>query len=454
MHHKNTFLTIAVMVSISSFSFAQTKPAIASWLQNNTEVGSYYMEGNSTVISNDILVNVQSVDYSDDWVYVTTNGVPAYPTGPFLDGNPSQATAQSAIFKIPLDPAENTGTKTESTPANIGLFINGVALFDWRDGVAWNPNTSELCGGPGNPPCPGGMGAVMDWNRDAIPAEKAGFDCSKGHPSMGNYHHHQNPSAFKLDLDVVSSICNLYDADGLYAIDSSKHSPLIGFAYDGFPIYGAYGFMNTDGTGGITRMKSSYDLVTTSTRTNGPTVDATYFTGYFKEDYAYSAQTGNDYLDESNGRFCVTPEYPEGVYAYFATVDENWNSVYPYAVGPVFYGNVVTTNVNSISETVTNYIGDSTDTTTGITSEISKDLDVTIFPNPATDLIAVQMNGVVRNNTTVQLMDLTGKIISTTTIRTGSTISYIDTKTCQSGNYIVRVGTNKGLKSENIIIQH
>jgi hypothetical protein len=159
-------------------------------------------------------------------------------------------------------------------------------------------------------------------------------------------------------------------------------------------------------------------------------------------------------LDESNGRFCVTPEYPEGVYAYLATVDENWNSVYPYAVGPVFYGNVVTTNVNSISETVTNYIGDSTDTTTGITSEISKDLDVTIFPNPATDLIAVQMNGVVRNNTTVQLMDLTGKIISTTTIRTGSTISYIDTKTCQSGNYIVRVGTNKGLKSENIIIQH
>ena len=138
MHYKNTFLTITAMVSISSFSFAQTDPAIASWLQNNTEVGSYYMEGNSTVISNDILVNVQSVDYSDDWVYVTTNGVPAYPTGPFLDGNPSQATAQSAIFKIPLDPAENTGTKTESTPANIGLFINGVALFDWRDGVAWS----------------------------------------------------------------------------------------------------------------------------------------------------------------------------------------------------------------------------------------------------------------------------------------------------------------------------
>ena len=78
----------------------------------------------------------------------------------------------------------------------------------------------------------------MDWTRDAILAEMGGFDCSKGHPAQGNYHHHQNPSAFKLDQDVVSDICNIYDAEGLYAIDPNTHAPLIGFAYDGFPIYG------------------------------------------------------------------------------------------------------------------------------------------------------------------------------------------------------------------------
>ncbi len=454
MNFKSSFLILGFLATFPSMTIAQTNPAISSWLQNTTEVGSYYMEGNSTLISNDILVNVQSVDYSDDWVYITTNGVPAYPTGPFLDGNPSQAEAQSAVFKMPLDPQENTGIKTESTPANIGLFINGVALFDWRDGVAWNPNTSELCGGPGNPPCPGGMGAVMDWNRDAIPAEKAGFDCSKGHPSMGNYHHHQNPSAFNLDIDVISNICNLYDADGLYAIDSNVHSPLIGFAYDGFPIYGAYGYANTDATGGITRMKSSYELVTTSSRTNGPTVDATYFAGYFKEDYAYTAQTVQDCLDKSNGRFCVTPEYPEGVYAYFATVDEDWNSQYPYAVGPVFYGNVVTTEVNIITENVTNYAGDTIDTTIGIIEKNSNELDVLIFPNPASDLIVIQINGVVKNNATVDLIDLRGRIISTSVIRSGSTISYIDTKTTKSGNYIVMVNSSNGTKSENVIISH
>ena len=54
---------------------------------------------------------------------------------------------------------------------------------------------------------------------------------------------------------MISTICDPDDADGLYSIDSTQHSPLIGFAFDGFPIYGAYGFMNADGSGGITRIR-------------------------------------------------------------------------------------------------------------------------------------------------------------------------------------------------------
>jgi hypothetical protein len=269
---------------------AQLSPAITSWLQNTTQTGSYYTAGNSTAIGNSILVNCQEVEYSANNVYISTKGVPAYPTGPFQDGNPSQAQDQNAIFKFPLNPQQNTGTLTATTGGNIGVFINGVALFDYRDGVAWNSNTNALCGGPGNPPCPGGPGASMPWNRDAIPAERPGFDCSKGHPAMGNYHHHQNPSAFKLDKNVISTVCNLYDADGLYVIDTTQHSPLIGFAYDGFPIYGAYAYKNTNGTGGFTRMKSGYQLRNITTRTtwadgtdvaDGPAVGGTYFLGLF-----------------------------------------------------------------------------------------------------------------------------------------------------------------------------
>ncbi len=203
------------------------------------------------------------------------------------------------------------------------------------------------------------------WNRDAVVAERIGFDCSKGHPAMGNYHHHQNPSAFKLDLNVISNICNLYDADGLYAIDSTQHSPLIGYAYDGFPIYGAYAYENTSGTGLIVRMKSGYQLRNISARntyadgtavTPGPAVSITYPLGYFREDYEFIAVSDPDVLDVHNGRFCVSPEYPNGTYAYFCTVDSNWNSAYPYAVGPAFYGTKTALKVTSITEPVVQYI--------------------------------------------------------------------------------------------------
>ena len=453
--NKNIFTAALLIFSVKAFT--QTNPAITSWLQNTVTVGSYYTSGNSTVITNNILVNCQSVQYSASNVYVSTKGVPAYPTGPFLDGNPSQATSQNAIFKFPLTPVQNTATAVSTTGGNIGVFINGVALFDYRDGVSWKNSTSSLCGGPIQPPC---MGDGV-WNRDAIVGERLGFDCSKGHPAMGNYHHHQNPSAFKLDLNVISTVCNLYDADGLYAIDSTVHSPLIGFAYDGFPIYGAYGFKNVDGTGGIVRMKSSFTLRNISTRTTyytstatvtpGPAVSTTYPLGYFREDYQYNATSAAtpDYLDIHNGRFCVTPEYPNGIYCYFATVTSNWNSAYPYVVGPTFYGTKVAAKVTSISESVTTYTASST----GVNSNSINDGKVNIFPNPASDLIAIQIKDLVKENYDVILYDVTGKVVEQKTLYQGSTIVYFDTKTLYSGVYFVKIIVGDNVITKKIIIE-
>ena len=425
---------------------SQTNPAITQWMQNTTQIGTYYVSGNSTPISNNLLVNCQQVEYSATSVYVTATGIPSYPTGPFLDGNPSNAQDQSAIFKIPLNPIQNNGTLTEGGMGNIGVFINGTALFNYADGVSWNPSTAALCGGPGNPPCPGAPGSA-NWNRDAIPAEMEGFDCSKGHPAMGNYHHHQNPSAFKLDLNVISTICNLYDADGLYAMDSTQHSPLIGFAYDGFPIYGAYAYSDVNGTGGIVRMKSSYELSSSTTRANGPNVDATYFNGYFKEDYTFVSHAGNDYLDQHNGRFCITPEYPAGIYCYFATVDENWNSAYPYAVGPTFYGVYSNASVNNISESTTAYTG-----TTGISDADFESMKINIFPNPATDLIAIQIGGLVQDNLQVNLFDLSGKLIQKATINAGSTMTYFDVQSVYEGTYIIQIMNGSNITAKKVVV--
>jgi len=435
---------LSVCLLFSSCLFCQG-PAITSWLQNTSQTGSYYMNGNGTAISNGILVNCQQVEYSNDFVYVTTEGVPSYPTGPFLDGNPSQAQAQGAIYKIPLNPQPNNGNPTSTTMGTIGIFINGTSLYDYRDGVAWNPSTNALCGGPGNPPCPGGPAASMDWNRDAIPAEMDGFDCSKGHPAMGQYHHHQNPSAFDLDLNVVSSICNLYDAEGLYAIDPSAHSPLIGYAYDGYPIYGAYGYANQDGSGGIVRIKSSYQLQNLSSRTNGPAINTTYFLGYFREDYEYVSQSGEDFLDEHNGRVCVTPEYPNGTYAYFCTVDENHNSYYPYAVGPTFYGVYSNASVNSINEGTTIY-----SPSVGIDESIEQ-LHFDVFPNPGMDLLAIQANGLVRSPLEVKLLTSSGLLVFETSIFPGQTIAYFDLQTLTKGIYIVDINTGKSHKTFRVV---
>ncbi|NBW30806.1 MAG: YHYH protein, partial [Flavobacteriales bacterium] len=337
---KKIILPSFLMFTISLFG--QTNPAITNWLINTTGLtGRHYVNGNPTPIVDAVSANVQTVQYSASWVYVSTKGIPSYITGPFLDGNPSLATSQNAIFKISLNPVQNTG-----------------------------------------------------------------------HPAMGNYHHHQNPSAFNLDLTVISNICDIYAADGLYAIDATQHSPLIGYSYDGFPIYGAYGYANTDGTGGITRIKSSYQLRNISTRTTystgatvtaGPAVSTTYPLGYFREDYEYISQAGQDYLDEHNGRFCKTPEYPNGIYCYFATVDANWNSAYPYVVGPTFYGTKTGAKVTSITETVTTYTS---------TSELSENtaVELKVFPNPTNDVLMVQLSNLIKENVTIKLVDLTGKV--------------------------------------------
>jgi len=433
---------------------AQTDPAITSWLQNTTKTGSYYSSGNSTAIDNGILVNCQSVKYSNSYVYIETKGVPAYPTGPFLDGNPSQAQSQNAIFKFPLIPQKNTGTPTATTLGNIGVFINGVALFDFQDGVAWNTATNSWCGGPGNPPCSG----TKYWTRDAVVFERKGFDCSKGHPAMGNYHHHQNPSAFKLDKQLVSTICNLYDADGLYTIDSGVHSPLIGFAYDGFPIYGALGYKNSDGTGGVVRMKSSFQLRAISSRTNwadgtdvpdGPAVNSTYPLGTFKEDYEFKSPVSEDYLDQHNGRFCVTPEYPKGTYAYFTTVDENYNSVFPYVVGTTFYGIKSVQKVTSIGEATTEYKA----TASNSSGNFSK-ASVTLTPNPASELVAIQLHGLQRSEVKLSLLDVTGKTIQKTVVAAGSTLAFFDLQSVYSGNYLISIQGVDINETARLVVHH
>ena len=86
----------------------------------------------------------------------------------------------------------------------------------------------------------------------------------------------------------------------------------------------------------------------------GPNVNNTYILGHYLEDYAYKGHLGlvkgEDYdLDEYNGRYCVTPEFPDGVWAYFTTIEVNGTPLFPYNIGRNFYGSPTGGGVNLIS---------------------------------------------------------------------------------------------------------
>ena len=264
-------------------------PEKTSWILN--------LNGATNPSYPNYLTNVQNVCYTSSDVYISCTCIPGYDIGPWSQ-NPNQPANQNFVFKISLNPQENTGNKTKTPMGHIGVWINGVSIFNAEDGMSYQNQ---------------GI-----WNQNALYFEGVSFDNCLGHPAPnGEYHHHVNPTCLYDDSEV------------------NIHSPIIGYAFDSFPIYGAYGYTNVDGSGGIKRIESSYQLRSITNRVNGPSLNQ-YPLGAYIEDFEYIIGLGD--LDEYNGRYCVTPEYPNGIYAYFVTIDANLDPVYPYTLGPYYYG--------------------------------------------------------------------------------------------------------------------
>ena len=129
--------------------------------------------------------------------------------------------------------------------------------------------------------------------------------------------------------------------------DQTVHSPLIGWALDGAPIYGPYGYENALDSGSpIIKMASRYrkrtgveinnlDPSRLLPSSNGGLNN--YSIGSFEQDYIIDPSLAT--LDDNNGRYCVTPEFPDGVYAYFMTVDlTNKRNGFPYFIGSKYSG--------------------------------------------------------------------------------------------------------------------
>jgi hypothetical protein len=327
---------------------------------------------------------VQEIDSSADWVYVRSSGLGIHVMGPwYLDPwktrlFPNLPANTKTLYRIPLRPVAPVVKKLTGL-GPIGCFVDGVAMYDSRDSFYWN-GAQEM----------GGRGAGY-WNRDAYVNEKPSFDPSNAHQDQsGTYHYHANPPALRYLLhDNVS-----YNrASGAYVENPDAatlhHSPILGWVRDGYPVYGPYGYSNPTNPGsGVRRMISGFvlrdgrnntdDLNATgrtslpawaarfyrvSPNQTGPAVGGRYPLGRYLEDHAYLGDLGKkpgvDFdLDESNGRFCVTPEFPQGTYAYFVAIEPDGTPEFPYNIGRAFHGDPVGGKIGSITETVvTNFVG-------------------------------------------------------------------------------------------------
>jgi hypothetical protein len=129
-----------------------------------------------------------------------------------------------------------------------------------------------------------------------------------------------------------------YLSTGLRNADG--HSKILGWSLDGYPVYGPYGYEQPlDNTSEVRPMTSGYTIYTDPEDVPARKADSAlnitaYPLGIFVQDYYYS---GVGDLDVHNGRYCVTPEYPNGTYAYFCSVDpDTLEPSYPYVIGAVF----------------------------------------------------------------------------------------------------------------------
>jgi hypothetical protein len=347
------YLREAVSVIVAALCGLHALPAhatqsVTAWMINQTNTKGTSTDSAINAVVSVIDADVQQVSYDSTYAYVESTGIPSYNVGPFNDGNPAVPSDREWVIKIPHTPTMQTGTKTVPGLGAIGLWINGVPIYNSLDAMSYENE---------------GV-----WNQNAVVAEADGFDAALGHPSPvgmgpppvdGAYHHHQRP---------ISLLAQLGDTP-------SQHSPIVGFAFDGYPVYGPYGYDGTDGTGGIVRIESSFQLRNITQRTTlpdgtvlsaqfyGPAVSETYPLSTYAEDFEYVQGLGH--LDACNGRFAVTPEYPGGTYAYYTTIDGSNNSAYPYAVGDGYYGVLVTENLSgsvTIPGGVTVYSPSSADT--------------------------------------------------------------------------------------------
>ncbi len=207
---------------------------------------------------------------------VTGNGIPPYT---FVPITPNALVENDYTFTLPRHPAlASTPTDIATRFGSVGVAVNGLVFYAAMEGA--QPAAEAF----GDPIYNGIMDACL------------------GHTSRAEYHYH---ALLQQCLAQTNLVARPWESA---APSADQRSPVLAYAFDGFPVYGPYECTDA-GCTDVVEMKSSWDQV------GDPTTNA--WTAY-----QYSAKAGAEYLDRCNGHVG-----PEGDYHYHST------SGFPYTIG-------------------------------------------------------------------------------------------------------------------------
>lgn len=317
--------TVVTSEGVPDYQVEMTAELVQS-LNDRPKAGSDFNGGSTSANAGDMIAFGQDIGYASNNSCETNAGYGYWPPGPVC---PEGSTRVGYFPQQPEQAAENC----ETGLGKVGLWVNGSSVYAWGDGQSYNNQG--------------------DWQTLAPVAEQYDVDICGGHAANGDYHHHFYSSCL---ADMVSDT-------------ASGHSPIYGYAADGYPIHGPwmaegqlaisawtvrdYSASATTGCDDGSRscvMVDQYDVSQgTQSVSDGPGFSdivttlsgnqLTAFNGYYKEDYYWNSsltEEGGAYLDQYNGH-----SHDDLGYHYHVTatqVDGKLSPSFPYTIGDKFAG--------------------------------------------------------------------------------------------------------------------
>jgi hypothetical protein len=230
------------------------------------------------------------IELSDDSVIVTSSGIPNHD---FQSGLGCCAEEVDYQWIIPTSPQFTEEITMAPDRGAVAITVTGVPIFGPEEG-------------------PGGDAVALHFDYFEEDRQPIEIGICGGHSAGAYFHYHFDANC--LHWHPEGTGLDWEDWDYRTNLDPNEHSPVIGFAFDGFPIYGPYGW---DAYKNVIEITSSYRLKK----------DLNGYGGI--DDWEYIEGLGD--TDECNGLSSSTPEVPDGIYHYVSSIRNGEGDIgFPY----------------------------------------------------------------------------------------------------------------------------